>query len=257
MRAISVLVLLCGATALAENPYLVQARENLKRFEYDRCLSRLEQANTWKDSSPQELSEIEVVAGVCEANLGRNQAAVERFTMALKLDAAAQLPALTSPKIHELFKRAQARSAPPSTPVVAEAQPVEVQPEPRVETPAETPAETPPITDAPVKEEPKLTPEPAQAPTVVAEQPRALKRIPDATWILGGVAVVGAVTGVVQGVRVLENQTFAADSPFVSERYAALQQARSDAVVANVAFGVATAALVAAVIVAIVNQVSP
>ena len=98
-----------AGAAAAGNPYLAQARALYERLEPKACLQRLEQASRWNNSSAEELVEIEIVAGLCTFFLGSEQAAAERFELALRLSSDARLPPHTSPKIEELFEHVRLR----------------------------------------------------------------------------------------------------------------------------------------------------
>ena len=66
-------------------------------------MERLKQASTQWKSTPEELREIELHAGLCKFNLGQKKQAAEHFRTALRIDEGAELPPYTSPKAVDLF----------------------------------------------------------------------------------------------------------------------------------------------------------
>lgn len=95
--------LLLLALSAAPNPFLAEALELEQNLDFEGCVSRLKQASTQWKSTPDELRDIEVHAGLCMFNLGKTKAAEGHFRMALRLDEATSLPPYTSPKAVELF----------------------------------------------------------------------------------------------------------------------------------------------------------
>lgn len=107
-------------TLLAANPFLTEALELEQNLDFEGCVSRLKQASTQWKSTPEELRDIELHAGLCTFNLGKTKQAEGHFRMALRLDENASLPEYTSPKAIELFASVK-RSLPPPKPVVEDA----------------------------------------------------------------------------------------------------------------------------------------
>src|SRR5688572_12216337 len=111
-RPLTACLLLVCAVARADepNPFLQQAKAFYEQVKYEKCAQRLEQAVQWK-STPAELLEIELYAGLCTFNLSSLEDASEHFELALKLDPHASLPPYSPPKAVALFKSIAARMA--------------------------------------------------------------------------------------------------------------------------------------------------
>lgn len=157
--------LLLTLLTVAPNPFLAEALELEQGLDFEGCVTRLRQASTQWKSSPDELREIELHAGLCTFNLGKTKQAASHFRTALRIDENAHLPTYTSPKAIELFD--EVKRAMPVTPFVDEDLKA----------------------DAPVKT--SLTPVnvAAPAPSFLAKRGVSL--------ILGGVTVASVVTGIV------------------------------------------------------------
>ena len=109
---------LAALVLAAPNPFLAEALEHEQNLDFERCVERLKQAATQWKSSPDELREIELHAGLCKFNLGQKKQAADHFRTAMRIDEAAELPPYTSPKAVEFFlevKRAL-RAPPPPMP---------------------------------------------------------------------------------------------------------------------------------------------
>jgi hypothetical protein len=108
--------LIAVVLAAGPNPFLAEALEHEKNLDFEKCISRLQQAATQWKSSTTELRDIELHAGLCNFNLGQKKAAAEHFRTALRIDEGADLPPYTSPKAVELFvdvKKTLRAPAPP------------------------------------------------------------------------------------------------------------------------------------------------
>jgi hypothetical protein len=249
------------------NPFLAQAKENYRNLEFERCLQRLQQAPQWR-SSPQELLDIELYAGMCSYQLNQLPVAEEHFRLALRIQPTAELPAYTSPKLVDFFKRIK-KSMPkvadkpaekPADKPAEPEKPPEKAPEPEkndfVESPpdeakpaekekTERPVEL--ADDRPLREEPpKLTPEP-KPPPPTATQDSSIKRHAGPIAV-GGVAVVALVVGAGLGANAKSLQSKANAAQYDSDFHQLGSQAKSSATGANVAFAVAGVAAVAAVL---------
>lgn len=213
-------VFLLATSALAQegpNPFLTQAKLLFKNLEFEKCVARLELAPQWK-STPEELLEIELYAGLCLFNLGRPKDAEDRFQVALQIDYHAQLPPYTSPKIVEMFRRVRRRVPKPDLAKTA---------------------------DAPLKpEEPTLVPQDIP-PEVVASPPSKRRVAPIA---FGSVAVAGVGAGVLLGLRAQTFEQLANAAHFESDGVVLSDRARAYATWANVAYGVALTAAAATVL---------
>lgn len=202
-------LLLCTAPS-QPNPFLAQAKVHFMGLEYDRCLRRLEQATHWS-STPQETVEIELYGGLCSFYQGREAEAEKHFRVALELDRDAKLPPHTSPRVRELFDSLsrQAQPLPSPTP----------------------PADAPKL---PTKIEPVSPAPPARTP-------------PTVPFVLGGVALAFSGVGAAFGVSAKQHEA-ASDTRFEQDSRNEGIAARADATRANLAYGAAAAAGVAAVV---------
>ncbi len=109
-------LLLALVLTAGPNPFLAEALEHEGNLDFERCVERLKQASTQWKSTPDELREIELHAGLCKFNLGQKKPAAEHFRTALRIDEGAELPPYTSPKAVEFFfevKRALTAPPPP------------------------------------------------------------------------------------------------------------------------------------------------
>lgn len=107
-------LLLALVLSAGPNPFLAEALEHERNLDFERCVERLKQASTQWKSTPEELREIELHAGLCKFNLGQKKQAAEHFRTALRIDEGAELPPYTSPKAVEFFLEVKkALQAPP------------------------------------------------------------------------------------------------------------------------------------------------
>jgi len=172
-------LLLATLLTAGGNPFLAEGLEHEKNLDFERCVERLRQAATQWKSTPDELREIELHAGLCQFNLGQKKPAADHFRTALRIDEGAELPPYTSPKAVELFLEVKKALRAPPPPL-----PDRDLPDP----------DLPP--DAPLK--PRLEPRPIG---VAAEPlgPMVMKRAVPLT--LGVVALASFVTGLALGLR--------------------------------------------------------
>src|SRR5687768_8235906 len=82
--------------------HLQEARNHYEALEYERCVESAAEARRWSLSA-QEVAQLEVFAGLCQFNLGKQVKAAEHFRAAAMLDPAAQLPESVSPKVVTFF----------------------------------------------------------------------------------------------------------------------------------------------------------
>lgn len=243
-RSLALALVLFSVSALAAeqpNPYLSQAKVFYQGLEYEKCLTRLDQATKW-NSEPNEEVEVQLYFGLCNFNMGNADEAKRRFELALKLDGNLQLPPYTSPRISELFETSRKRIAARAKPV--EDKPLVVDPKktsPKVEEKKVAAA------DVPTKVE--LTPAPVvateQKPEFVGQSDGPNLVLPLA---LGGTAALAAGAGAFLGLQAKSAESEANAARFESEAFAASNRASSNAMLANVAFAVAGAALIGAVV---------
>jgi hypothetical protein len=91
------------AHAAEANPHLERGVKLLNDMEDAKALKELRHALTWPGASSAERAKVHVYIGIAQVNLLNLSAAKKSFRDALALDATAALPALTSPKIKDLF----------------------------------------------------------------------------------------------------------------------------------------------------------
>ncbi len=212
------------------NPYLAQAKVLHQGLEFEKCLKRLEQATRW-DNSKEQLAEIELYAGLCQFGLGDQLGATEHFEMGLKISPKLVPPPMVGPKVSALFQKAQAK----------------VLPRVDSETPslAAPPEETPP--PQPKRVELVPAPEPV-APVEIHQEPPKRGRHLVAPLAVLGVSAAAAIVAIVFGAQAKSYESQANAGMFESDSIAWGATARTDALVANVCWAVAGAALIAAVI---------
>ena len=187
-------LLVAALLAAGPNPFLAQALEHEQALEYEKCVERLQQAATQWKSTPDELREIELHAGLCKFNLGQKKGAADHFRTALRIDENAELPPYTSPKAVELFFEVKkALRAPPP--------PLPDRDLPDSDLPTDTPAK------------PRLEPRPQQvsSPIWPVLQRRALP------LSLGVVTIASFITGLALGLNAKRVATDANAARFESD----------------------------------------
>lgn len=215
------------ATAAAQdkNVYLAQAKVYYQGLEFEKCLARLDQASRLPDNSRDTLAEVELYNGLCSFNLGKRDDAVENFKLALQFNPDVSLPPGTSPRIVDTFE-----------PLAAKA---------RADRPTAT-AEKPKRSDAP--REVTLAPtKTADAPLVTAAAPGGgSKVLPIA---LGGTSLVSVAVAAVFGSMAKNHEAQANDpATYYADSQALGATAQREALISNIALGVAATAAAGAVI---------
>jgi len=212
-----VVSVLLGAQA---NPFLAQAKELYESLDFEKCVSRLEQATSQWQSSKDELREIEVYSGLCQFNLGKTKTAAEHFRTALRIDEATDLPQYSSPKAVDLFLKVKRSLQAPPEPFPEDDFPPDAPKKPKLE-----------------PKEPKARP---SEPGIFEKHPA-----PTALGIGAGVALaVGVGLGVnARNLSIQANE--ARTDQLFGEKAGA---ARANATGANVAYVLAAGAAVAAVV---------
>jgi hypothetical protein len=209
-------LLVAALLAAGPNPFLAQALEHEQNLEYEKCVERLQQAATQWKSTPDELREIELHAGLCRFNLGQKKPAADHFRTALRIDENAALPPYTSPKAVELFLEVKKslRAPPPPLPD------------------RDLPDADFPKDDTPVK--PRLEPRPGDvapgSPLWPSVQRRALP------LSLGVVTVASLVTALALGLNARSVATEANAAHFESDFYRLGDSARALAVGSTIAW---------------------
>lgn len=229
---LAVLPIAFAQAAEKPNPYLAQARVFYQGAEFKKCVDRLKQADKW-DSSVREKAEVALYQGLCRFYLKKVTEAEADFVRALELDPSLELPAATSPKIVEVWKRARL---------------VVPAPEP----PPEPAAPPPPPTPASVVERPAPTPAPANA--VEAPAPEPERRVPVLAITAGSVAVAATIAAASFGLLANSNDAAARSASFQVDAIASRGRAETFATVTNVSWGVAAAAVVTALVLLLLQR---
>ena len=211
--------------AAQPNPFLAQAKELYQSLDFERCVSRLEQASTQWQSTKDELRDIELYGGLCHLSLGHRKEAAEHFRTALRIDESADLPPYSSPKAVDLFLKVKKSLLAPPAPL------------PEDDLPPDAPRAT--------------TLEPASQPS--SRDTRSFIERRPATIALGLSTGLAFIVGVGLGVNARNLSIQANEARFEAEFQDKASAARANATGANVAYGLATAALVGAIIAAIVE----
>ena len=269
------------APVAGKNPFLRQAKELYEKLDFEKCLQRLQQAPQWK-SAPAELLEIELYAGMCHYNLNQRPDAEERFRLALRINPDAELPPYTSPKLVDFFlavkRKLKPLKEPKEPPPIKEPQQVKEPPPPKeppvkeppppkeppprdvdlpkdeppakkVEPPPVHKAEPPPPRDEPrVEAPPRLVPQP-RPPAVppIAEQPNWARRHPSPI-ALTVVAIVAVGAGIALGANAKSLERRANAATFESDFHDLASASQTNAVLANVSYGISGVAAAGAVL---------
>jgi hypothetical protein len=215
-----------AALSAQPNPFLLQAKELYQSLDFERCVARLEQASTQWQSTKDELRDVELYGGLCHLSLGHRKEAAEHFRTALRIDEGADLPPYSSPKAVDLFlKVKKSLQAPPA-------------PLPEDDLPPDAPRAT--------------TLEPSTVP-VARPSPSFIERRP-LTTALGLTTGIAFAVGLGLGVNARNLSIQANEARFEAEFQEKAAAARANATGANIAYGLAAAALVGAIIAAVVES---
>ncbi|MDP1823792.1 MAG: hypothetical protein Q8L48_11130 [Archangium sp.] len=206
-------LVLTAVLAAGPNPFLAQALEHEQNLDFERCVERLKQAATQWQSTPDELREIELHAGLCKFNLGQKKAAADHFSTALRIDEATELPPYTSPKAVEFFLEVKRALRAPPPPLPDRDLPDSDLP-----------------TDTPLK--PKLEPRPPGVSEPLG--PVLMKRALPLS--LGVVSIASFVTGLALGLRAQSLATEANTARFESDFYRLGDSAQAHAVGSTIAW---------------------
>lgn len=248
-RLVVLVLALTGGPALAQesrNVYLAQAKVFYQGLDFEKCVQRLEQAARWKNNTRSDLVEIELYSGLCKFNLHQEADAADHFEVALQLDPNVKLPPFSSPRVSELFRSVAARVKPMDSGTATAGN--STQPD---NTQMNKPP-PPPKKDTPVAV--KLTPNPRPTPDVKLEATREGR-----SWALplglGGASVAAATVGIVFGMQAKAHEAqFNAPETFQSDADRLEQQARGEVLLANIGFGVASAAAIGAVVTYLLDE---
>lgn len=204
------------------------AKKHYDGFEFDKCIKALERA-PGKKLAQRERAEVELYFGLCRFNLGQDQRAEAHFELALRLQPDLELPPMTSPKIEAVWSRLKHELQGPVKPVE---KPVERPPDKPVE-----PVVTPPV------DLPPPPPPPASSRSFVLP------------IVLAAAAAAACVPGAILGVQANGAVGEARTRTFQAQIVEANQRASGFALGANIAWGVAGALAVGALVSFIVELV--
>jgi len=217
-------LLLTGvAGRAASNPHLARGVRLIEEMEDAKAVRALQRALRVRRNTDQVRAKIHLYLGIAHFNLLDKDRARQELKQACKLDPAIKLPPTTAPKIRELFDSLQ-----PARP-----------PEPETTRPAPVERRPPP-------------PKPRPPPVVVAaldQTPRDSGRgaVGWAAWGTAGLAVAAGGAALTAGLLARSANQQAGDVSLTSgEADVHHEAARERALAANVMFGVAGAAAVAA-----------
>ena len=211
IAALSALVI----AASGPNPFLAEAKVHWAALDYDACLRRLEQGESWP-SPPAEAAELHIYAGLCRFGLSDVDGAFLAFQHAATLDPNVTLPLYTSPKVRAVFLRASeaARRGQARAPAL--------------------PDLTPRATAVP-------------PPAALAPTPRTNRaRVGPWTYVLGGTGVAALGAGAALGTLARSTAIQARAAHFESDARERGLRARDQALGANISYGAAVASLLSA-----------
>jgi hypothetical protein len=211
-------------------------------FDYEKALGQLTKAQALAKGPEQEVP-VALYLGIVHAELGDRKQSLAAFRTGLYLEPNARLPVKVSPKLERDFEEVRQSvlqdlglpTAPVQSPPVAERP---VQPAP-TDTPVAT--DTPAPADQPALLPPQPTPPPAYVQT---DKPSGRTSVLPLALLATGAVAGGAATFF--GLQATTNIASAQDSTLYGERVEKLNTAGSQALVANILFGTASAAAVSA-----------
>lgn len=235
-RITAALFLVSATVAHADeaNAYLAQAKVLYRALEYPRCVQRLERARE-TDTTPAELVELELYDGLCRFAMGDKVAAAERFKLALRLKPDVELPALSSPKLVEFFEALRAKLPPADAPTADSSVPSRPPP--------------PPDTTRRLDAVEPAAPQAPPAGVDIAPRPSPSRRRWPLAGGLGAGAFASAAAAIGFGLAARAAEYEANTSaPSYELAQAAAGRAHTFAIVTNVAWGIAGAAALAAIV---------
>jgi tetratricopeptide (TPR) repeat protein len=212
----------------AESALLGEAKAMYRQLDYEKCVDRAKRASR-AECSAEEQAEAALYEGICQFFLGRLAAAESAFERALGLNPNARLPAFSSPKLARFFEEIAASLSPRQT--SPDSPPQTLEPEP-----------------APAPAQPPTAP---SAPSLSLSAPVPVSK-PTGTWVapaLGVVALTSLGGGLASGYEAHVYETTANVAFFASDGLRYDHAARNAAIGANVCYGAAAAAGVAAIVV--------
>ncbi|MGE6762565.1 hypothetical protein ACQKGO_31425 [Corallococcus interemptor] len=178
----------------------------------------------------EERSRAAIYEGLVLADLGRREEALASFRAGLVLAPEAKLPAKVSPKVEGDFESVRQELAAVKKPVDAPVRPPVVEEKPVVLAPPQVAAVSAPGVDLKAD-----------------ARERGMRRVPTVSWVLLGTGVVAGGVGSIIGLQSRGNVNNAREADLSADVSGHLDDARGQAVVANVLFGTALAAAAGAV----------
>jgi hypothetical protein len=201
------------------NPFLVEARDLYEQLDFEKCLVRVRQASQWKNSSTQDLRDVEIVGGLCALNIGARTEASERFRQALRIDPNVELPEFASPKAVKLFTFVKRSMRGPIPPMPDEDLPPDAKPDRPLE--VTTPSRFP------------------------------IKPLP---LIFAGGSLLALIVGVALGVHAKDLEAQARAQPFEADYLAVRSQAFGSATAANFTYVLSGVALLTGILLFLVQR---
>ncbi|RKH14667.1 tetratricopeptide repeat protein [Corallococcus praedator] len=212
-------------------------------LEYEQALAAVTRAKRLARSDA-ERAAAALYEGIVLADMGQRDAAMASFRAGLRLTPDAKLPVKVSPKVEGDFEAVRAEVQ-RERPVMAAPVPApEVPPRP-TDAPAQRTVEAPPpLPSRPVASAPVTSP---GVDLRVDAQRTQVRRVPALSWVLLGTGVAAGGAGTLFGLQSRGNVNSAREVALDSSVDGHLEDARGQAVVANVLFGTALAAAAGAV----------
>jgi tetratricopeptide (TPR) repeat protein len=217
-----------------------------EELEYEQALKALSQARTLAKTGD-ERTRVALFEGIVLADLGQRPQSLTAFREALSLNLEARLPVKVSPKVERDFEAVRAEIR---TERIAQARakaPLQPLPSPRAPASA---ADRPVLT--PEQESERIAIPAPIAPgvdlSVTSTNGQRARRIRSLPVVLLGAGVVAGGVGSYFGLRSQGNIQDAREANLVNDQAAHLDEARGQALAANILFGVAVTAAAGAVI---------
>ena len=231
------------ADAKHANPFLSQSKVFFTQGEGEKCLKRLLQAEKWKFNDKKDRAEIEMYGGMCGYLQGETQAAEVSFKRAVEYYPKIELPAEASPGIAVVWAKATGKAVKPEVAAAAAAADDKAKAAAAAKThdaPVVAKTEAPPVLEPAARVDPELS---------VNAAPQKKGRSFLLPVLFGGGAVVSAGVGVYLGLTAKTHAAqFVDPNTFQSDADKIAPQARSEALGANIAFGIAGAFAVTALL---------
>lgn len=288
------LALAVASTAHAQSSdaqrYLLAASRLYENLEYERALDQLKKARGVSGGVDDDVA-IALYEGVILAEMGKQEDGIAAFKEGLYLKPEAKLPVKVAPKIEQLFLSTKNDVLKELAPILAKKRAEEEKKRQEAEQKRLAEAQAKQQADRAEAEKQRLAREAAEAEarrkaeadaaeqarlaalendrpekhTLTPDQPppdftpkvEKKRGVPVAPIVLGGVALTAAGIAGVFGYLSANQVNAARSANFQSETVQHLNQANTNALIANVGFGVAGAAAIAAVISVFVGREAP